>query len=175
MSNESEDLYISSGSDVEYRDEATEDTYETDDSDYESDTSAESFSSIANALEGMRLKLEMFGDGIEAVHSSVQAMEAPVGTIAIGNLVQPKYLESAGFRRMRFGLQEGAQTLLGFQRPTVKFATLCRHLREYCISQGLVNAQGIICLNEELKNLLGTQEETTTFLGLLTHLKMLVK
>lgn len=135
----------------------------------------DSFSSISAALESMCGKMEMFGNGIEAVADTVKHLETPVGSIALANFVQPRFLESAPFRCQRFTLQESAQKILGFERPTVKFATLCRHLREYCVSRGLVDRRGIITLNEDLKTLLETEEHTTTFLGLLTHLKVFVK
>lgn len=141
----------------------------------ESVSESESFSSIAAALEAMREQLEVFGAGVEGLHQGVKQMEAPVTSVAVGSFVQPRFLEAAPFRKERFVLKEEAKHCLGLDKEVAKFSTICAALRTYCFQHRLVEPSGTIRLNEKLKNLLGMDSETTTFLGLLLHMEKLVQ
>lgn len=144
-------------------------------SDHESVSGSEnSFTSIAAALESMREKLELFGEGIDGLHAGVKHMEQPVTGIAIAPFAQPRYLETAPFRKGRFALKEEAKRLLGFEKDNAKFSTICAALRTYCFRNKLVDAAGIIHVNKELQSAFNLQESETTFLGILLHLDKLV-
>ncbi len=137
--------------------------------------SEESFSSLAAALESMREKLEIFGEGVEGLHAGVKQMETPVTAVALAPFVQPRYLEEAPFRKERFVLKEEAKRVLGLERDTAKFSTVCASLRTYCFRHKLVNANGVIQVNDELKTLLDIHVSETTFLGLLMHMDKMVE
>ena len=137
--------------------------------------SEESFSSLAAALEAMREQLEVFGAGVEGLHQGVKHLETPVTSVAVGSFVQPRFLEAAPFRKERFVLKEEAKRCLGLDKDAAKFSTICTALRTYCFQHRLVEPSGRIKLNEELKNLLGIEAETTTFLGLLLHMEKIVQ
>ncbi len=142
---------------------------------YASGTTEESFSSLAEALEAMREKLEQFHDGVEHLHTSVKTMEAPVTSVAVTSFSQPHYLKSAPFRSERFALQEQAKQILGIQKDSAKFSSICSKLRAYLFKHKLVDAQGIVHLNTELKEWLGCEDDTTTFLGLLLRCDAIMK
>lgn len=137
--------------------------------------SEESFSSLAAALESMREKLELFGEGVEGLHEGVKQMETPVTSVALAPFVQARYLEDAPFRKERFALHEDAKRVLGLERDTAKFSTVCAALRTYCFKNKLVHPNGVIKLNEELKTMLGTEQNETTFLGILLHSDKIMK
>jgi hypothetical protein len=141
----------------------------------ESLSGSESFSSIAEALEAMREQLEVFGAGVEGLHKGVKQMEAPVTSVAVGSFVQPRFLESAPFRKERFALKEEARRCLGLEKETAKFSSICTALRAYCFQHKLVDPTGVIHLNEELKTVLCFDTDTTTFLGLLMHIETIVQ
>jgi hypothetical protein len=151
------------------------------DSDYENETGSvgtnETFSSISAALESMREKLELFGEGVDNVHSSVQQMEHPVAAVALASFVQPRFLETAPFRWNHFTLTEEAKVLFGTEKSTVRFKTFCALLREYLFSNNMVSEEGYITYNDDLRDLLDvTDTQTqTTFLGLLAHLEKFVR
>ncbi len=142
---------------------------------YESGTTEESFSSLAEALEHMREKLEQFNDGVEGLHTSVKTMEAPITSVALTSFAQSNYLKNAPFRSERFILQEQARQVLGIEKETAKFSSICSRLRSYCFKHKLVDSQGIIHLNSELKEWFSCEDETTTFLSLLLRCDAIMK
>lgn len=142
---------------------------------YTSGCTEESFSSVAEALEAMREKLEQFHDGVEHLHTSVKVLEAPVTSVAVNSLVQPKYLKTAPFLQERFALQNQTKQILGIEKDSAKFSSICSKLRSYVFRNKLVDTQGIIHLNSELKEWLCCEEDETTFLGLLLHCNAIMK
>ena len=135
----------------------------------------ESFSSVAEALEAMREKLEQFHEGVEHLHSSVKVLEAPVMSVAVASLVQPAYLKSAPFLQERFAIQDKAKQILSLEKDSAKFSTICSKLRSYIFHNKLVDAQGVIHLNTELKEWLTCEEDEITFLGLLLRCNAIMK
>ncbi len=135
----------------------------------------ESFSSLAEALEAMREKLEQFHDGVEHLHTSVKTMEAPVTSVAVSALAQPSVLKTAPFLQERFAIHEKTKEILGLDHDSAKFSSICSKLRTYVFKHKLVDAQGVIHLNSELKQWLGCEDDQTTFLGLLLRCEAIMK
>jgi hypothetical protein len=142
---------------------------------YETGCTEESFSSVAEALEAMREKLEQFHEGVEHLHSSVKILEAPVTSVAVASLGKPAYLKSAPFLQERFALQDQAKQILGLEKDTAKFSSICSKIRSYIFRNKLVDEKGIIHLNSELKEWLSCEEDETTFLGLLLRCNAIMK
>lgn len=147
------------------------------DSEYDSDGSegsSDSFSSIAQALQDLRERMEAFEVGVEEVASTVVGMEQPVSAVAVATYVQPRILEKAPFRQERFHLKPAAKALLGFESSTSSFKSLCAALRDYCIPYTDLTTRRIL-LPEELKRLLETEEPSMSILEVLAHLDRIVE
>lgn len=146
--------------------------------DQESDVGSESgctYLSIEHALETLANYFEEFCEEVDTVHSTIQTMEKPVTSVALATFSQPRTLESAMFRKQRFGLKEPAKNLLGCKSTDLTFGALCHHIRTYLFTNNLVDSTGRIQLNADLKTLLETEESSVSFLWILKHLQCFVE
>jgi hypothetical protein len=134
----------------------------------------ESYDSFAEALEELREKLESFDTVVEELHDGCKKIENPVTGIAVNSFVQPKFLESAPFRTEKFHSTKETQEL--FECPEiVSFTELCAVIRNYIFKNKLVQPNCKINLTLEpaakkLQNLLQSEYQEITFLGILQHI-----
>lgn len=103
---------------------ATDASYATD-----SEGSEESFASIAAALTSFSERMEQLEQTLGDVSAGIAHMETPMSSVALGNFLQPRFLEAAPFRSTVFKLRPAAQKEYGLATETATFAELCAAIR----------------------------------------------
>ena len=136
--------------------------------------SEDSYTSIRMALEEIREKMEAFDSGVESLHTHVKTMEQPVTSVAVASFAQPAYLESAPFRKELFRMKEQARAV--FSLGTVEsYSSLCKKIRKYLFEHKLVDSSGAVRLTKEMKDVFETEDETMSFLAILSKLDHFVE
>ncbi len=140
-------------------------------SEYESD---ESYSSIRMALEEIREKMEAFDSGVESLHTHVKTMEQPVTSVAVASFSQPSYLESAPFRKELFRIKDQARVVFSLG-AVESYSSICKKIRKHLFEHKLVDSKGAVQLTNEMKSLFETDEESMSFLAILSKLDHFVE
>lgn len=144
--------------------------YDTDDCESDSGETAvttRTVGSIRAALQAIAEQLEDLDAGIADMATAAHTMEAPVLSVAVATLAQPRELEAAPFRSTQFRLKEEVKRVLGAPTSVLTFMDLCVILRSLFLEK-----------SEALKELLvahGVSEFPTSFLALLQHLDVFVE
>jgi hypothetical protein len=119
--------------------------------------------SIRAALQAIAEQLEDLDTGIADMATAAHTMEAPVLSVTVATLAQPRELEATPFRATQFRLKEEARRMLGAPTSVLTFAELCGLLRPLFLEK-----------SEALRALLVVEEFPTSFLALLQHLDVFV-
>ena len=153
LSEEEDSLYIDSGS----------------------ESGSDSYSSIQADLERFSDFLTQFTKDVDTLGENLGKIQKPIENIEIEQLAQVSFLEQSPFRAQSFLLQTSAIPGIVAKRR-YPFHEICRFLRGYAIQKQLIQEDGSITVNEELRNIfaLDVTQTKLTYLDLLLRLKKIL-
>lgn len=153
LSEEEESLYIDSGS----------------------ESGSDSYSSIQADLERFSDFLTQFTKDVDTLGENLGKIQKPIENIEMEQLAQVSFLEQSPFRTQSFLLQTSAIPGIVAKRR-YPFHEICSFLRGYVLQKQLIQDDGSIALNDELRNIFVLEATHTkiTYLDLLLRLKKIL-
>ena len=141
----------------------------------DSSSESDSYSSIQADLERFSDFLTQFTKDVDTLGENLGKIQKPIENIEIEQLTQVSFLEQSPFRAQSFLLQTPAIPGIVAKRR-YPFHEICSFLRNYVLQKQLVQEDGSILVNEELRNIFALEatQVTLTYFDLLLRLKTIL-
>jgi hypothetical protein len=140
---------------------------------YDSDAESDSFSSIQADFERLTEILQQFASDIDVLGSNLNKIQKPIENLELTQLAEPAFLETSPFRKQTFLVKaSGCSLFTGIDKnKRYHFHEICGVLRSHLIRNNLVQSDGFIKLNEQLKKVFHIEEDSVQYLDIISHLR----
>ena len=139
-------------------------------SDYDSDSDADSYATIQQAIAAMSHTLEELYGEAEELEEHLHDLHVPLTDLHLQQLGDVPFLQSSPFRTATFAVKPpgfpGANLTTRYP-----FHVICGILRDYLFQSGAVAADGTITLSAQLQTLFEVQDPTIQWIPLIGRLR----
>lgn len=134
----------------------------------------ESFSEIQGQLTALTGLMDVLMTQTNEMESQMKSMQRPLEGLALDQLGDIPHLAASPFRKQLFAYKRAPPNV--DQSKRYSFETICGHFRTYIFGHNLVDADGIIKIDETLAGLLEMTVDTKmNFMELLGRLRRCVQ
>jgi hypothetical protein len=139
-----------------------------------SGSESDSYSSIQADLERFSDFLTQFTKDVDTLGENLGKIQKPIENIEMEQLANVPFLEQSPFRTQTFLLQISIPGIVAKRR--YPFHEICSFLRNYVLQKQLVQEDGSIAVNEELRKIFSLEATLTnlTYFDLMLRLKKIL-